>query len=68
MALQYVEEFVQSELLARKLTYLCCKKLGNLCGSTEAGNSNAIFEEYLACPHHRDVVLGLGAIIQVVLG
>ena len=31
LALQYLDEFVQSELLARKLAYLCAKKLAQLC-------------------------------------
>lgn len=28
LALQYLDEFVQSELLSRRLAYFCCKKLG----------------------------------------
>lgn len=32
LCLQYLDEFVQSELLSRRLAYLCCKKLGQLVG------------------------------------
>lgn len=31
LALQYMEEFVQSELLSRKLSYLCARKVSQLC-------------------------------------
>lgn len=37
LCLQYLDEFVQSELLSRRLAHLCCKKLGQLalrCGPT----------------------------------
>lgn len=30
LCLQYLDEFVQSELLSRRLAHLCCKKLGQL--------------------------------------
>ena len=30
LCLQYLDEFVQSELLSRRLSHLCCKKLGQL--------------------------------------
>jgi hypothetical protein len=43
LALQYLDEFVQSELLARKLAYLCAKKLAQLCSiATDAAVTNAL--------------------------
>ncbi|XP_039296033.1 mediator of RNA polymerase II transcription subunit 12-like protein [Nilaparvata lugens] len=86
LALQYLDEFVQSELLARKLSYLASRKLSTLCwgdlGSSPANppppsttisgtsanssTANSTLQEYLNCPHHRDIVLGLSSIIQVV--
>ncbi|PNF33035.1 hypothetical protein B7P43_G16367 [Cryptotermes secundus] len=108
LALQYLDEFVQSELLARKLAYLCAKKLAQLCSvATDTAVTNALssspalppsaspqspllpgniilpqsgptqqtapvnpllvtFNEYMSCPHHRDIVLGLSAILQAV--
>lgn len=39
LALQYLEEFIQSELLARRLAYLCCRKLAYMCSNAEI-NSN----------------------------
>ncbi|XP_032668438.1 mediator of RNA polymerase II transcription subunit 12 isoform X2 [Odontomachus brunneus] len=39
LALQYLEEFIQSELLARRLAYLCCRKLAHMCSNVET-NSN----------------------------
>lgn len=92
LALQYLEEFVQSELLARRLAYLCCRKLAHMCSNVEtngnpqspsinksdvnSGKDTAIanqvqnpltaaFNDYLSCPHHRDVVYSLSTIIQV---
>lgn len=45
LALQYLEEFVQSELLARKLSYLASRKLASLCygepGLSPTGNLNS---------------------------
>lgn len=35
LALQYLEEFIQSELLARRLAYLCCRKLAHMCSNVE---------------------------------
>ncbi|KAJ9575349.1 hypothetical protein L9F63_025699, partial [Diploptera punctata] len=44
LALQYLDEFVQSELSARKLAFLCAKKLAQLCSVANdiATSSNAI--------------------------
>lgn len=97
LALQYLEEFVQSELLARKLAYLCCRKIAQMCSNVENTTSpqspmvaaivksevnstkeNAVlpapvnpltvtFNDYINCPHHRDIILGLSVIIQVML-
>lgn len=103
LALQYLEEFVQSELLARRLAYLCCKKIAHMCNNIETTCSphspsvavtnttaikteingskdrnfqlsqvspmvnqlNSVFNDYLNCPHHRDIIYGLSTIIQV---
>jgi mediator of RNA polymerase II transcription subunit 12 len=115
LVLQYLEEFTQSELLARKLSYICVGRLAQLCSSQTTGgvspnspnhnmsvflllkylfsnkmytfgskcffffsspvssqgtttNSSTIaatFNEYVNCPHHKDIVLGLSAVIQV---
>lgn len=40
LTLQYLEEFVQSELLSRRMAYLCTKKLGNML--TNVAESNII--------------------------
>ncbi|XP_014240194.1 mediator of RNA polymerase II transcription subunit 12 isoform X2 [Cimex lectularius] len=88
VVLQYLEEFVQNELLARKLAYICMGRLAQLCNNQTAGgvspnspnhnmvcttqnntvsNSAAsVLKEYLNCPHHKDVVLSLSVIIQVI--
>lgn len=39
LALQYLEEFIQSELLARRLAYLCCRKLAHMCNNSESNNN-----------------------------
>jgi mediator of RNA polymerase II transcription subunit 12 len=104
LALQYLEEFVQSELLARRLAYLCCKKIAHMCNNVDTTCSpqspsvmavaavaaavksemngskdglhppqtapvvnqlNAVFNDFLNCPHHRDVLYGLSTIVQV---
>lgn len=39
LALQYLEEFIQSELLARRLAYLCCRKLAHMCNNVESNNN-----------------------------
>ncbi|KAL6442397.1 hypothetical protein ACFW04_002558 [Cataglyphis niger] len=39
LALQYLEEFIQSELLARRLAYLCCRKLAHMCNNIESNNN-----------------------------
>lgn len=94
LALQYLEEFVQSELLARRLAYLCCRKLAHMCTNVESNGSpqspsisksdvnggketatasqtpnplTAAFNDYLSCPHHRDVIYSLSTIIQVTI-
>ncbi|XP_034195865.1 mediator complex subunit kohtalo [Osmia lignaria lignaria] len=93
LALQYLEEFVQSELLARRLAYLCCRKLAHMCSNVETNGNpqspsitksevnggkdtatashvqnplTAAFNDYLSCPHHRDVIYSLSTIIQVI--
>lgn len=96
LALQYLEEFVQSELLARRLAFLCCKKIAHMCSNvdttfnpqspcitslkTEIIGKDAVapasttavnplttaFNDYLTCPHHRDIIYELSAIIQAI--
>lgn len=95
LALQFLDEFVQSELLSRRLGFLCAKKLSYMCNSvaettlsltspqsdltkneTQPADkdkkdlvpSNPLqitFNEYLNCPHHRDIILELSCILQV---
>ncbi|XP_066905955.1 mediator of RNA polymerase II transcription subunit 12 isoform X3 [Halyomorpha halys] len=89
VVLQYLEEFTQNELMARKLAYFCSLRLSQL-GTNQSGggvspnspnhsllgsmqnnnNSNnqaaITFNEYLNCPHHKDVVLALSVVIQVI--
>lgn len=38
LVLQYLDEFVQSELLARRLTYLCCKKISYMLNNVAENN------------------------------
>lgn len=93
-ALQYLDEFVQSELLSRRLAYLCCRKIAHMCSNVEPMNNpqspsvmnsskceitngkevpvaNAVnplttaFNDYLTCPHHKDMLYSLSTIIQV---
>lgn len=100
LALQYLDEFVQSELLSRRLAYLCAKKLSYMCNSVAESNLNLTsphsqsqtdfiksenppnekdkkelipanplqmtFNEYLNCPHHRDIILELSCTLQVI--
>ncbi|KAF4529435.1 hypothetical protein B566_EDAN003531, partial [Ephemera danica] len=84
LALQYLNDMVQSELLARRLAFLAARRLSHLCSESpsSSGSPNspvqpnngatnnssaaqtqpspsqlvASFNEYLACPHHRDTV------------
>lgn len=89
LALQYLSEFVQSEILSRRLAFACTKKLAYMCNNISestllAANSEnkqeinskdetkqpinpmqMTFNEYLNCPHHRDLILQLSSIIQV---
>lgn len=89
LALSYMQDFVQSERLSRKLSYLVAKKLSamlhemlnhlNLDVNMKL-DSNKIedvsakslspyeraLEEYLICPQHRDTIIQLSCILQVV--
>lgn len=97
LALQFLDEFIQSELLSRKLAYLCAKKLSYMCNNVaestlsltspqsevtkiEVKNENdkdskkeivptnpiqLTFNEYMNCPHHKDIILELSCILQV---
>lgn len=99
LALQYLDEFVQSELLSRRLAFLCAKKLSYMCNSVAESNLNLTspqsqsdfiksenqsgdkdkkelvqanplqmtFNEYLNCPHHRDIFMELSCTLQVVI-
>lgn len=96
LALQFLDEFIQSELLSRRLAYMCAKKLAYMCNnvaestlSLTSPQSDLIktenqtgdkdkkdivpanplqmtFNEYLNCPHHRDIILELSCILQVI--
>lgn len=48
LGLQYLDEFVQSELLSRRLAHLCCKKLGFML--------NNVAENNLATSPHSELV------------
>lgn len=38
LALQFLDEFAQSELLSRRLSYLCCKKIGYMLNNVAESN------------------------------
>lgn len=48
LSLQYLDEFVQSELLSRRLAHLCCKKLGFML--------NNVAESNLSTSPHSEIV------------
>lgn len=115
--LQYMQDFVQSERLSRKLAYIVAKKLSNMIHAAEgqassssstAQNSSqfvdiktepnkldnksavgmpttleqliekdkraristdpydSILTEYMSCPHHRDIIMQLSSILQII--
>lgn len=93
LALCYMQDFVQSERLSRKLAYLVAKKLALLLteminhlnldavnrpeqnddnnndGEKITKNLNPYenaFNEFLTCPQHRDTVMSLSSILQVI--
>lgn len=103
ITLQYMYDFVQSERLSRRLSYLVCKKLAHIlntaaeskdaaaaaataqienlftvkteevaaapteCGVAVATNPiDSLLAEQLACPHHRDLIMQLSTILQVI--
>lgn len=89
IALSYMQDFVQSEKLSRKLAYLSAKKLSamiteminhmNLEGNAKTESTKnqepngktlnqyeRALEEYLVCPQHRDTVIQLSCILQVI--
>lgn len=41
LAEQYLDEFVQSELLSRRLAYLCARKLSVLAATAKGSNANS---------------------------
>ncbi|XP_023221820.1 mediator of RNA polymerase II transcription subunit 12-like protein [Centruroides sculpturatus] len=92
LVLQYVDEFVHSELLSRRLAHHCARKLNQLISEYHANSSRcqsplmntsngfsmsptptqtsfnpltASIAEFLGCSHHRSIVLGLSAVIQI---
>lgn len=95
LALQFLDEFIQSELLSRRLAHLCAKKLSYMCNNIAESTLNLTspqsdvnktenqsvdkdkkdivpvnpiqmtFNEYMNCPHHRDIILELSCILQV---
>lgn len=99
-ALEYMQDFVQSERLCRKLAYIVAKKLANLLNAivdqqgnhkkeltqtatamdVDEENNNvggdkqklamdpyeSAMNEYLNCPHHRDIILYLSTILQII--
>ncbi|XP_039485003.1 mediator of RNA polymerase II transcription subunit 12 isoform X1 [Drosophila santomea] len=79
-ALQYMHDFVQSERLCRKMAYIVSKKLDQLLNTVvEQQNIKGLDEqklqqvhyelalqEQMSCPHHRDIVLYLSTILQII--
>ncbi|KAL9908703.1 mediator complex subunit kohtalo isoform 2-T2 [Glossina fuscipes fuscipes] len=94
-ALPYMQDFVQSERLCRKMAYIVAKKLTNLLNAvidqqqpltngksentthmemdeeidkkkTQLDPYEVAINEYLNCPHHRDIILYLSTILQVI--
>ncbi|KAI8498739.1 Mediator of RNA polymerase II transcription subunit 12-like protein, partial [Branchiostoma belcheri] len=79
---QYVDDFVQSQQLSRRLAYTCAKKIAIMCsdspcasaalnnqssvGQGSANPVSAVYSEVQHCCHHRAVVLGLSCILQTV--
>lgn len=90
IALSYMQDFVQSERLSRKLAYLVAKKLSTMIyemmnhlnldansrveipSKTQENSVKIIspyeraLDEYLTCPQHRDTIIQLSCILQVV--
>lgn len=91
LALSYMQDFVHSERLSRKLAYLVAKKLSamihemmnhlSLDLNSKADHNKVknqeingkvltpyerALEEYLSCPQHRDTIIQLSCILQVV--
>ena len=92
LALSYMQDFVQSERLSRKLAYLVAKKLSAMIHEmmnhmsldsnlktdhqnnekSQENNTKILspyekaLEEYLSCPQHRDTIIQLSCILQVV--
>lgn len=98
-ALQYMQDFVRSERLCRKMAYIVAKKLAMLLNAVvdqKSNVANAVKNEmtnnmdedqemkpvgsvtkttdpyeqaladYMNCPHHRDIVLYLSTILQII--
>lgn len=89
LALSYMQDFVQSERLSRKLAYGVAKKLSTMIhemvnhlsldinskvdNSKNQDNKSKVLspfekalEEYMVCPQHRDTIIQLSCILQVV--
>ncbi|KAL1242077.1 Mediator of RNA polymerase II transcription subunit 12-like protein [Trichinella spiralis] len=73
--LQFIDGFVMSVLLSRRLVYLACKVLSAMKIDNLQKNSENMKEEeeeegaldYLNCPFHRTVLFGLSNVIHAVL-
>ncbi|OUC47862.1 transcription mediator subunit Med12 [Trichinella nativa] len=73
--LQFIDGFVMSVLLSRRLVYLACKVLSAMKIDNLQNNSENMKEEeeeegtldYLNCPFHRTVLFGLSNVIHAVL-
>ncbi|KRZ69639.1 Mediator of RNA polymerase II transcription subunit 12-like protein [Trichinella papuae] len=68
--LQFIDGFVMSVLLSRRLVYLACKvlsamKIDNLQNDSENMKEGTL--DYLNCPFHRTVLLGLSNVVHSVL-
>ena len=60
---QYSNEILEYEIFSRKLSYYCCKRLGQY--HTDI-NQTINFTQLLACPQHRILIYSLSSIIQCI--
>uniref|UniRef100_A0A915HQD2 Mediator complex subunit Med12 domain-containing protein n=1 Tax=Romanomermis culicivorax TaxID=13658 RepID=A0A915HQD2_ROMCU len=78
VVMQYMDGILRSELLSRRLSYLCCKKLSIYYADTGSsspdhraspmGNAGGQwYAEFTKCSFHKSIVLSLSGIIQSIL-
>lgn len=74
LLLAFIPDIAQSELLARRLAHLACRRLSSLFADMEAPASftapvqpPATLIEHLHCPFHRSTILALVSALQVIV-